>query len=127
MLQSRKHELKSHRDGWHTITIESIDPGDESIDRAVISLDVRRQSRGDLHGIVCLDDVWLARLPRITVSTNCTYNVYRNKDDIVVRCELSGIREQNPEIRFQLLDASSKELHGGSVLLEWATHRGRHA
>jgi hypothetical protein len=116
-LQSRKQELKSLRDGWHTITIESIDPGDEMIDRAVIGLKVQRGSRGDLHGSVCLDDVWLARLPRITVSTNNPYNVYRDKDDIVVRCELSGIREQNPEIRFQLLDASSKELHGGSVLL----------
>jgi hypothetical protein len=117
LLQTRKQGLKSRNDGWHTVTIESIDPGDEAIDRAVIGLDVRRGGRGDLHGEVSLDDVWLARLPRITVSTNCPYNVYRNEDDIVVRCELSGIREQNPEIRFQLLDASSKELHGGSVHL----------
>ncbi len=117
LLQSRKQGLNTRRDGWHTVTIESIDPGDESIDRAVIGLDVRRGNRGDLQGKVCLDDVWLARLPRITVSTNCPYNVYRNKDDVVVRCDLSGIREQNPEIRFQLLDASSKVLHGGSVHL----------
>ena len=41
-LQSRKQELQSRREGWHTITIESIDPGDESIDRAVIGLDVLR-------------------------------------------------------------------------------------
>lgn len=118
LLQSRKQQLKSLRDGWHAIAIESIDPGDDSIDRAVISLEVRRGSRGDLHGTVYLDDVWLARLPRITVTTNCPYNVYQGKEDVVVRCELSGIREQNPEIRFQLLDASSKELHGGSVLLD---------
>jgi len=83
----------------------------------VVGLDVRRGNRGDLQGKVCLNDVWLARLPRITVSTNSPCNVYRDKDDVVVRCELSGIREQNPEIRFQLLDASSKELHGGSVHL----------
>ncbi len=117
-LQSRRQKLKTRRDGWHTITIESIDPGDESIDRAVITLEVLRGSRGDLHGVVRLDDVWLARLPRITVSTNNPYNVYSDKDDVVVKCELSGIREQNPEIRFQLLDASSKELHGGSVHLD---------
>jgi hypothetical protein len=117
-LQSRKQELKSRRDGWHTINIGSIDPGDESIDRAIITLEVLRGSRGDLHGVVSLDDVWLARLPRITVTTNCPYNVYTNKNDVVVTCELSGIREQNPEIHYQLLDASSKELHGGSVLLK---------
>lgn len=117
LLQSRKQQLASRRDGWHVINIESIDPGDESIDRAVISLEIVRGNRGDLHGTVCLDDVWLARLPRITVSTNSAHNVYTNKDEVVVRCELSGIREQNPEIRFQLLDASSKELHGGSITL----------
>ena len=41
-LQTRKQALASRRDGWHTITIESIDPGDESIDRAVIGLETRR-------------------------------------------------------------------------------------
>lgn len=117
-LQSRRENLRDKRDGWHTINIESIDPGDEAIDRGVITLDVRRGHRGDLHGMVALDDVWLARLPRIMVSANSSYNVYTSKDDVVVHCELSGIREQNPEIRFQLLDASSKELHGGSVHLD---------
>jgi hypothetical protein len=117
-LQTEKRSLKSTSDGWRTVTIESIDPSDDSIDRAVIRLDVDRGARGDLQGKVCLDDVWLARLPRITVSTNCPYNVYPDKADVVVRCELSGIRERNPEIRFQLLDASSKELHGGSVHLD---------
>jgi hypothetical protein len=116
-LQTEQRSLKSPTDGWHTLTIESIDPHDESIDRAVISLDVERGARGDLQGKVRLDDVWLARLPRITVSTNSPYNVYQDKADVVVRCELSGIRERNPEIRFQLLDASSNELHGGSVHL----------
>jgi hypothetical protein len=117
LLQTEKKTLKSATDGWHTLSIESIDPRDESIDRAVISLDIQRGARGDLQGKIRLDDVWLARLPRIMVSTNCPYNVYQNKADVVVRCELSGIRERNPEIRFQLLDASSKELHEGSVHL----------
>lgn len=116
-LQSRQEKLHNKRDGWHTVDIGSIDPGDESIDRGIIKLEARRGKRGDLHGVVAIDDIWLARLPRITVSANSPYNVYTSQDDVVVRCELSGIREQNPEIRFQLLDASSKELHGGSVHL----------
>jgi hypothetical protein len=114
-LQSRRETLKNTRDGWHSISIESIDPGNETIDRGVITLRALRGNRGDLQGVVALDDVWLARLPRITVSANSPYNVYTDKQEVVVRCELSGIREQNPEIRFQLLDASSKELNGGSV------------
>ena len=37
---------------------------------------------------------------------------------MVVNCELSGIRERDPEIRFQLMDTSSNELHGDSVHLD---------
>ena len=98
--------------------ITSIDPKDPSIDRAVISLNVRRGSKGDLKGKVALSDVWLARLPRISVSTNCPFNVYSNPKDVVVNCELSGIRERDPEIRFQLMDTSSREVHGDSVHLD---------
>lgn len=118
LLQTESKSLKSRKDGWHTIALESIDPNDPSIDRAIVTLDVKRTGRGDLKAKVALDDVWLARLPRITVSTNSPSNVYRDQDEVVVRCELSGIREQNPEIRFQLLDVSKKELEDGSFQLD---------
>jgi hypothetical protein len=118
LLQTQNAELTSRTDGWHQIKITSIDPKDPSIDRAIISLVARRGSKGDLKGKVNLGDMWLARLPRISVSTNCAYNVYSDPKDVVVNCELSGIRERDPEIRFQLMDASSKELHGGSVHLD---------
>jgi hypothetical protein len=117
LVQSRRVEPKSLRDGPHKLTLTSIDPQDAGIDRAVIRVDVQRHQRGDLKGKVVLEDIWLARLPRITVTTNSPFNVYDLQDEVVVRCELSGIRERNPEIRFQLLDASSKELHGDSVHL----------
>lgn len=118
LLQSQQQPLAPRSDGWHTVTLESIDPQDASINRAVVTLNIRRVGRGDLQGKVCLDDVWLARLPRITVSTNNACNVYRDKDDVCIQCELSGIREKNPEIRFQLIDASSNQLQDGSVQLE---------
>jgi hypothetical protein len=118
LLQSQHSQLASRTDGWHQVKITSIDPKDPSIDRAVIGLTVRRGSKGDLKGKVALSDVWLARLPRISVSTNCPFNVYSDPKDVVVNCDLSGIRERDPEIRFQLMDTSSNELHGDSVHLD---------
>ena len=117
LLQTQHGEQSSRADGWHQIKIPSIDPKDPSIDRAIITVVARRGSKGDLKGKVALADVWLARLPRISVSTNCAFNVYSDPKDVVVNCELSGIRERDPEIRFQLMDAASKELHGSSVHL----------
>ena len=52
LLQTESKSLKSRKDGWHTIALESIDPNDPSIDRAIVTLDVethrprRPQSQG---------------------------------------------------------------------------------
>lgn len=118
LLQTESRRLATPSDGWHTVSPPTIDPSDAAIDRAVVRIEAHRSTRGDLQGKVCVDDVWLGRLPRITVTTNNPSNVYGNKDDVRVRCELSGIRERDPEIRFQLLDASGRELQGTRVKLD---------
>src|SRR4029078_2408994 len=86
------------------------EPRDPAINRVVIRLGVQRSSKGDLQGHVSLADVWLGRLPRIDVSTNNACNVYTQLRGAEVQCALSGIKEQNPEIDFQLLDGANKEL-----------------
>lgn len=117
LMQTESRQIDTRSDRWQSISLSSLDPNDVSIDRAVIRLEVARGLRGDLSGTVLLDEVSVARLPRITVSTNRPYNVYGTDEDVVVRCELSGILEQNPEIRFQLLDASNRQLNEESHLL----------
>ena len=94
---------------WQKIRLGPLEPGDSKVDRVMINLVTVRGSKGDLHGRVSIADVWLARLPRIAVSTENPCNVYTALDEVVVHCELSGIRERNPEIRFQLFDAFNRE------------------
>jgi hypothetical protein len=67
---------------------------------------------------VCLDDVWIARLPQMTVTTGSPFNVYTDKSAIQVTCSLSGILDSDPDILFELLDASSQRLEGSRVQLE---------
>ena len=57
----------------------------------MIGLHVRRGARGDLQGRVAFEDVWLARLPRMTLISNSKYNVYTDPSDVRVTCSLSGI------------------------------------
>jgi len=84
---------------------------------AKVTLHIARGKYVDLEGEVSLDDVWLARLPRMTVFTNSSFNVYTDPKDILVTCDLSGILEQDPDIRFELLDASSRHLDDDTVQL----------
>ena len=108
VLQTAKTEPFSVTNGWQAIRLGPVEPRDPAINRVVIGLAVQRSSKGDLQGRVSLADVWLGRLPRIDVSTNNACNVYTQLDGVEVQCALSGIREQNPEIDFQLLDGATR-------------------
>ena len=111
VLQSTKTDAIATTSGWQSIHLDPVEPRDPAIDHAVIGLQVARGAKGDLQGHVSLADLWLERLPRIDVSTNNPCNVYSDREGVVVECTLSGIREREPEIDFQLLDGSNHELH----------------
>lgn len=118
ILQSAKAEPVATTNGWQNVQIGPIEPRDRSTDHAIIRLNVVRGSKGDLQGHVSLTDLWLDRLPRIDVVTNNPCNVYTERDGVSVRCELSGIREQDPEIDFQLLDGSNQVLQSEHARLK---------
>jgi hypothetical protein len=117
-LQSIRSEPYGNTDDWQAIHIGPVDLEQQSIDRAVIGITVARGGKGDLQGHVLVSDVRLARLPRITVSSNSPFNVYFDPQDVVITCELSGIRDRDPEIRFHLLDACGNELQAASSRLD---------
>lgn len=103
---------------WKKIHIGPVNVHNPRVQFAVVSLIVEPGDGIDLKGTFSLDDVWLARLPRMSVTTNSPFNVYDNPKKVVVTCELSGIREQDPEIHFELLDASSQTLDDNTIQLE---------
>lgn len=109
--------LKNKRE-WTKIHIGPVSIKNAEARLAMVTLVVERGDHVDLRGQVSLDDVWLARLPRMNVSTNSSFNVYTDKQAVVVTCKLSGILEKDPNIRFELLDASSHQLNNKSIQLE---------
>ncbi|MEM8946675.1 MAG: hypothetical protein AAGD11_15990 [Planctomycetota bacterium] len=118
VLESYQTEWFQGTSGWTKIGIEPFSIGNEKARIARITLLVERGSHVDLDGRVSLDDVWFARLPRMTVKTNSSYNVYTNPLDVMVTCELSGILEKDPDIHFRLLDASDRRLDDESIQLQ---------
>jgi hypothetical protein len=117
VLQTQKSERLGNTTGWQQVRLDKIELTNPEIDRVIVGLQAIRGTKGDLKGRVSLADVWLARLPRITVSTNSPSNVYPRLDNVVIHCELSGIRERDPEIRFQLLDATGNVKDAGNFQL----------
>jgi len=103
---------------WTKIHIGPVSITYAEVERAKVTLQVERGNHVDLEGKVSLDDVWVARLPRMTVRTNSSFNVYTNPHDVAVTCDLSGILEKDPNIHFELLDASSHQLNNKSIRLD---------
>jgi hypothetical protein len=118
VLQTAKTEPFATTNGWQTVRLGPVEPRDPAIDHAVFGLQVFRGNKGDLKGHVSLAHVRLERLPRIDVSTNNPCNVYSELGGVEVQCVLSGIRERDPEIHFQLLDGSNHELQSEKFRLD---------
>lgn len=95
---------------WREIELGDFQPQDGDVDRAYVHLDFARGARGDLSAEFSIADIRLYRLPSIKIHTDKAYNVYTDPRDVKVTCTLSGILKQNPEIRFQLLDATNKSI-----------------
>jgi hypothetical protein len=118
VLESVASGWYSNTNGWITVRIDPVSITHPEVRLAQITLLIEKGEQVDLEGVVSLDDVWLARLPRMSVHTNSPFNVYTNPQDVTVTCDLSGILEQDPDIRFELLDASSHRLKDDTVQLD---------
>ncbi|TWT46661.1 hypothetical protein [Botrimarina hoheduenensis] len=110
ILQLEESPPVKARGDWVELRIGAVQPQDQAIDRVYVHIDFDRGERGDLNAEVSIADVRLSRQPSIRIHTGSDYNVYTDPKDVVVTCSVSGILVQNPEIRFQLLDATNQSI-----------------
>ncbi|MEW4454713.1 hypothetical protein AB1L30_18760 [Bremerella sp. JC817] len=98
--------------GWVKIRIGPIAPQNTGLDLAVIGLHVVPEAGvdEDLTGKVWFDDIWFARLPKMTLATLDGGSVYLDDQEIEVTCNVSGILEQNPTVIFELVDVGRQSL-----------------
>ncbi len=95
---------------WQAIHIGPMTPSDPSIRFALLALHLRPTDRADLFGYAQFDDLRLLQVPRINVETNSPHNVYVVGNEVHVTCRVSGVRQQNPVIHFELLDLNDQVL-----------------
>jgi hypothetical protein len=96
---------------WTKVRLGPLSPVNDKVTSAVIELRVEPQGQADLRGTIWFDDIWLGRLPRISLSTNSLCNVYSNDSATPeVTCHVSGILERDPVMTFDLLDCSNQNV-----------------
>ena len=97
---------------WTSITIGPVTPAGERVRTAVVSLHVRPTDQADLTGEICVDDLWLGRLPKLSVRVGGENGIYTDPKAVRVDCRVSGLKSNRPPIKFELLDVH------GTVLAE---------
>ncbi len=115
LLQLEEEPPIKTKEGWTQIELGEYKPRDRSIDRMKLFIEFNRGNRVDLGAELAIAEIELLRQPSIEIYTDSEFNVYTNPEDVVVTCELSGIKERNPELRFQLLDATNRTIGNSGI------------
>ena len=124
------HESKPYWEAtrWTPFEIGPVTPHSDQVRSAKIALHLKpREANGDadLSGAAMFDDLWLGRLPRVSLETNSPHNVYSDLSEPEVECRVSGITDPNPLVQFQLLDVDGNLLLDEDVPLKSGELRQR--
>ena len=109
-LQTEASERFRLVKNWKELRVGPLSSDHTSASYAIISLHLVPAEHADLKGAVYLDDVWFARLPRLVLTTSSEHNVYTDFDAVEITCEVSGILERDPLMRFEVVDVFSKAI-----------------
>lgn len=110
VLEETRSPLYRDVPDWQKISIGPITPVNERTRTVVIGLHLGPTDQADLKGAAQIDDIWLGRLPRMTVTLNNPVHVYTDPRDIEITCNVSGIFERDPMISFELVDVFSRRV-----------------
>lgn len=103
---------------WTTVRMGPVKLEDLEFRLVRLKMTLEEGARVDLSGSASLDEIWIARQPKLTVKTNNPFNIYTDPGSVLVTCELSGVQQSDPDILFELLDASSHQLSDDWVRLQ---------
>lgn len=76
------------------------------------------EGRGDLAGVVRVDNLRLLRLPRMHLIASEKLGLYTGFDAAEIRCELSGVSQTEPRVGFELLDYRDRVLQSEETPLK---------
>lgn len=109
-LVSFASESIGNSEGWKKLRLEPVAPGNSKAVSAIIGLHLEPTDEADLSGVARFDDLWLARLPHVDLSTAVSVPFFTDPKEVTITCDASGFEEPETSVTFQLEDAWGKPL-----------------
>src|SRR4029077_7394609 len=91
---------------WIKMRIDPTAPSLDSAEYAVGGLHLDANGRADMPRSAVFADIWVGRLPRMTLKTDRRDNVYVDPARPKISCVASGFAAENSRVVFQLVDLS---------------------
>ena len=98
-------------DRWTKLRVGPIASTNELVGYAAIGLHLEPTEQEDLTGSASFADVWLGRVPRMTVTADSACSVYLAGAQPTISCRVSGVEDREPSVRFELLDVYGNAVH----------------
>jgi len=109
-LETFSSEKIGRGPGWRPVRLGPISPGSEQGRRAVIGVHVEPYLRADLRGVARFGDLWLGRLPRVSLSSGNRACLLTDPQQASVLCRVGGLSGADARVRFELCDVFGARL-----------------
>jgi len=99
--------------GWTTLRLGPVSPTDPQAKFVLIGLHLQPPGTvgaADLKGSAWFADLWLGRLPRLTLGTGRPANLYPAGTSPTITCTTSGVAERMFDVQFVVEDALGRRL-----------------
>lgn len=119
LLDAQGHVLETfrspgvqHTKGWQRVRLGPVSPQGDRIRQAVLGVHLEPGERADLHGRAEFADIWVGRLPRMTLACNRPLALFTDPREVTAVCRASGLPARGTTVAFELLDPFGKRLAG---------------
>lgn len=96
--------------GWQHVRLGPVSPQSDRIRHAVLGVHLEPGDQADLRGRAEFADIWVGRLPRMTLTCNRPLALFTHPRDVIAVCRASGLSARGTTVAFELLDAFGKRL-----------------
>lgn len=117
VLDRERRQLESFRSTpmcgsqpWEKLRLGPVSSCDPQACWAVIGVHLEPGDRADLTGTAMFNDLWLGRLPKVSLRANHRHHVYGDSDTVEITCTVSGFEQDHPTVTFLLEDVFGETL-----------------
>jgi hypothetical protein len=107
-LESIRSDALRRTTGWTKVRIGPVASTSKNVQSAVVTLHLGPTEKADLRGSAWFSDIWLGRLPRMTLTADRRSHLYFDEETPEIVCSASGFREQHSKVVFELIDVQGK-------------------